>query len=141
MENRLFRPDLFYRLNSFHIHIPALRERKEDIIPLFYLFLRKYSTALNKPIHAVDSHIHDWLLECPFPGNVRELKHIVERAIILCNGSALSLAHFIKPGKKTAGSFPARIISETSSLDEVEKTSIIRALEKAISSKPMQQPC
>jgi len=131
MENKLFRPDLFYRLNSFNIHIPALRERKEDILPLFYLFLQHYSASLDKPIHTVDSQIHDWLLDYPFPGNVRELKHMVERAIIICNGSGLALPNFINPGKKTVRSFTNQAASEITSLVEVEKTSIITALEKS----------
>jgi transcriptional regulator with PAS, ATPase and Fis domain len=131
MEQKLFRHDLYYRMNSFTIHIPPLRERKEDIIPLFYMFMQEFSTALNKPIHAVDSHIHDWLLDHPLPGNVRELKHIVQRALIICNRSGLSLEHFLKPGIKPVRSFPEHVSCETISLNEVEKTSIIKALKKS----------
>jgi transcriptional regulator with PAS, ATPase and Fis domain len=131
MEQKLFRHDLYYRMNSFTIHIPPLRERKEDIIPLFYLFLQQYSKSLGKPIHAVDSHIHDWLLDQPFPGNVRELKHIVERALIICSGSGLTLEHFFKPGNKTVRNFTHQVAGEETSLGEVEKTSIIKALEKS----------
>jgi DNA-binding NtrC family response regulator len=129
MEDRLFRHDLYYRLNSFNIHIPPLRERKEDILPLFYLFLQQYSNTINKVIHAVDSRIHDWLLGYHFTGNIRELKHMVERAIILCQGSELNLSHFQKTGNK---SFQTQfeIQGAVSSLCESEKKSIIRALKE-----------
>jgi DNA-binding NtrC family response regulator len=131
MEEKRFRYDLYYRMSAFTIHISPLRERKEDIIPLFYLFLQKYSTSLNKPIPAVDSQIYDWLLGRPFPGNVRELKHMVERALILCHGPTLTLAHFIRPEKKSQKKQYNGVEPEMSSLSELEKQSITRALKEA----------
>ena len=127
MENRLFRTDLFYRLNSFSIHIPPLRDRKEDIIPLFYQFFREYSASLNKPIVEVDKHIFDWLLGYNYPGNIRELKHMVERALIHCQGDKLLFTHFHQQKHKSDKS-QLEQNSSISSLCDLEKESIIQAL-------------
>lgn len=78
-----FREDLYYRLNVMDIHIPPLRERKEDIAPLFKHFLEKYSGKENKKIEGFTKEAMDMLLSYGFPGNVRELENIIERAVIL----------------------------------------------------------
>ena len=131
VEERRFRPDLYYRLNSFTIHIPPLRERKDDILPLFHHFLKSYAALIAKPINAVDPRVIQWLPEYHFPGNVRELKHMVERAIILCNGSTLELSHFINPGKKLNKYLSNKTLEEMTSLQELEKQTIIFYLKKA----------
>lgn len=131
VEERLFRPDLYYRLNSFTIHLTPLREHKEDILPLFHHFLQAYATSINKPIHEVDPKVVEWLPEYHFPGNVRELKHMVERAIILCNGTTLNLTHFINPGNKINKYPSSHAVEETTSLHELEKQTIIHTLKKA----------
>ncbi|MDP1623479.1 MAG: sigma-54 dependent transcriptional regulator [Bacteroidales bacterium] len=131
VEDGLFRPDLYYRLNSFTIHLPPLRKRKEDIIPLFQHFLRAYAKAIEKQIDNVDSRVFEWLPEYYFPGNVRELKHMVERAIILCNGTTLDLSHFINPGKKLSNLYTIRTDDGMTSLHELEKQTIIQSLAKA----------
>lgn len=85
----LFREDLFYRLNVFPIHIPPLRERKEDISALADHFLRKYSRESGKKIAYISAEamkelfLHDW------PGNIRELENVIHRAVILCRGDTL----------------------------------------------------
>ncbi len=131
VEERLFRPDLFYRLNSFTIHLPPLRERKEDIPPLFQYFLQTYATSIKKPIHDVDPRVFEWLLEYNFPGNVREFKHMVERAIILCNGTTINLSHFINSGKKISTYLTSKVAGEMINLHELEKQTIIQSLRKA----------
>jgi two-component system response regulator HydG len=78
-----FREDLYYRLNVMDIHIPPLRERKEDIAPLFKHFLEKYSKKENRKIEGFTKDAMDILLSYSFPGNVRELENIIERAVIL----------------------------------------------------------
>jgi DNA-binding NtrC family response regulator len=130
VEDRLFRPDLYYRLNSFIIHLPPLRERKEDIMPLFYHFLRNYTTAIDKRIEEVDSRVFEWLSEYHFPGNVRELKHMVERAVILCNDTTINLNHFINSGEKFSKIYFSKASDDLTSLHELEKQSIIFALKK-----------
>jgi DNA-binding NtrC family response regulator len=131
VEERRFRPDLYYRLNSFTIHIPPLRERREDILPLFHHFLHAYAISIEKRIDDIDPRVIEWLSEYHFPGNVRELKHMVERAVILCNGTTLDLSHFINPGKKINKYRSATTEGEMTSLQELEKQTIIFSLKKA----------
>jgi DNA-binding NtrC family response regulator len=78
-----FREDLYYRLNVFTIHIPPLRERKEDIPILAHFFLRKFSTSMNKPIKKIDCEAMDFLVKYDWPGNVRELENAIERAVVI----------------------------------------------------------
>jgi len=94
VEEKKFRLDLMHRLNTFHIHIPPLRERPEDIHPLLQFFVENIAIKLNKPIPTFDEHLIDILQHYSFPGNVRELKNMVERAIILNQSGKLSLDDF-----------------------------------------------
>jgi len=89
VEEKKFRLDLLHRLNTLHIHIPALRERPQDIKPLISHFVDLYAARFNKPRIEVSKDVFDLLLEYDFPGNVRELRNMVERAIILCKGNVL----------------------------------------------------
>jgi len=98
VEKKKFRLDLLHRLNTLHIHIPALRERPEDIKPLLAHFVELYSTRFNKPNIHVSKEVYDLLQQYDFPGNVRELRNMTERAIILCKGSVLVIRDFpVKP--------------------------------------------
>ena len=100
VEEKKFRLDLLHRLNTFHIHIPALRERPEDIKPLVIHFVDLYSTKYNKPKLHVSNEVFNALLKYDFPGNVRELRNMTERAIMLSKGNALEISDFrIKPPK------------------------------------------
>lgn len=83
IENKLFREDLFYRLNVVPIHLPPLRERKEDILPLANLFLKKFCQENHKPLKKLSEKAGQKLLEYPWPGNVRELANIIERTVVL----------------------------------------------------------
>jgi DNA-binding NtrC family response regulator len=87
-----FREDLYYRLNVMDIYIPPLRERKEDIVPLTKYFLQKYSKKENKKITGFSREAMDTLLTYGFPGNVRELENIIERAVILEKASLIQPA-------------------------------------------------
>jgi len=87
-QNR-FREDLFYRLNVFHINVPPLRERKEDIPLLVQHFIQKYNQILNKRISGISGHTMDLLMDYSFPGNIRELENIIERAMIMCTQSTI----------------------------------------------------
>jgi len=78
-----FRPDLFYRLNVFQIHLPSLRERKSDIPLLVDVFVRKFSASMNKRINRVSPGAMEQLVAYPWPGNVRELENAVERAMVV----------------------------------------------------------
>ncbi|HVO67079.1 MAG TPA: sigma-54 dependent transcriptional regulator [Syntrophales bacterium] len=78
-----FREDLYYRLNVIPIHVPPLRERKEDIPVLTRYFIEKYSSAFGKEIKTISSYAMELLMNYPFPGNVRELENIIERSVAL----------------------------------------------------------
>jgi two-component system, NtrC family, response regulator AtoC len=87
-----FREDLFYRLNVFPIQVPALRERPEDILPLTSHFLEKFNRKLGRKIDGLDPEVRDCLLAYPWPGNIRELEHLVERMILMAEGSIITMA-------------------------------------------------
>jgi PAS domain S-box-containing protein len=89
-----FREDLFYRLNVIPVQIPPLRERQEDILPLTQRFLDLFSEQMGKPALEITPDAKRLLLGYPFPGNVRELKNAVERAVALCSGRLLSCGDF-----------------------------------------------
>jgi DNA-binding NtrC family response regulator len=84
------REDLFYRLNTFTLHIPPLRERTEDIPELTQLFLQRFCTKMNKPMLTVQSEVFDALLRYHWPGNVRQLQNVIERAVVLAQGSMIT---------------------------------------------------
>jgi len=86
-----FRSDLYYRLNVFPIDLPSLRERIDDIPALSYFFLKKYSRKLGKVIKNIDEEAIGKLSEYNWPGNIRELENIIERAVILCTNDILSI--------------------------------------------------
>lgn len=83
VENGSFREDLYYRLNVIQIDIPPLRERDDDILELFYFFVNQFSKEINKEIKKIDDGIIQAILEYKWPGNIRELKNVVERLIVL----------------------------------------------------------
>ncbi|UCE07389.1 MAG: sigma-54-dependent Fis family transcriptional regulator [bacterium] len=89
IEKRNFREDLYYRLNVIPIHIPALRLRKDEILPLVDHFLQKYSKKLNKDIPSISSQAISLLKNYHWPGNVRELENIIERMVTLTNKNIL----------------------------------------------------
>ena len=130
-EDDRFRFDLFHRLSSFIIHIPPLRNRREDIPMLLNHFINDFSDKMAMPLKSIDPRIEKELIRYDFPGNIRELKNIVERALIICEGDELSLDHFILNPKKM--SKKEIIIQEEDNLDleHTERSFIIKALEKS----------
>lgn len=129
-ETDKFRFDLYHRLSSFIIHIPPLRERREDIPILLDFFITDFSDKMALPIKSIDPRIEKQLLRYNFPGNIRELKNIVERALILCEDGELTMEHFILNPKKMSKN--EILIQEETSLDleQTERSLIIKALEK-----------
>lgn len=81
-----FREDLLYRINTIHLHLPSLRQRRDDIVPLACLFLKKYGGIYNKENLSLDEEAERKLREMPWYGNIRELEHAVEKAVILSDG-------------------------------------------------------
>jgi DNA-binding NtrC family response regulator len=93
-EEKTFRLDLIHRLNTLHIHIPPLRERPEDVEPLLLYFAENFSIKLNKLTPPIDKEVIQRLKMYSFPGNIRELKNMTERAIILSKGNTLGVQDF-----------------------------------------------
>jgi len=94
VKEKRFRLDLLHRLNTLQIHIPPLRERTEDIKPLIESFVSEFAKKMNKPIPIISKSIVDELSGYSFPGNVRELRNMVERAIIFSKGAKLNIEDF-----------------------------------------------
>jgi len=101
IEEQRFRLDLLHRLNTMHIDIPPLRERVEDIEPLVLHFAREFSRRSGQPVPVIDSGFLQALQGYRFPGNVRELKNLVERAVILSQGDRLVAEQLQLPGAGT----------------------------------------
>ncbi len=122
VEDGIFREDLYYRLNVVNIIIPPLRERPEDIPLLVDHFIRKYCTSMSRDFIAIDQGALKRMVEYPFPGNVRELENMIERAIVIGNGKEIALKD-LPLGKEN-------ISSSYESLDDLEKKFILEVLNK-----------
>jgi len=119
-----YRPDLYYRLNVFPIHLPALREREGDIPLLAQYFVRKFATDFGKKIDRVPEGMMTALQRYQWPGNIRELEHVIERAVILSEGSQLEPIDWLsQPGGKAA-------FGKTLTLEEIERQHIVDVLDQ-----------
>lgn len=121
-----FRRDLYYRLNVFPIQNIPLRERKEDILPLIHHFLRKYGGSRKEPITEISTEALESLMAYEFPGNIRELENLVERAMILSHGNILNL-EAILPDLWQEESARTRF----QSLEEMQRQHILAALARS----------
>jgi DNA-binding NtrC family response regulator len=121
----LFREDLLYRINTIQIEVPPLRERGNDILVLADFFLKKYSSKYGKPSLKINQQAQDKLLRYTWPGNIRELQHTIEKAVILSEGNVLKTEDFfMKPV------FSGRTNETELNLEEMEKRLINLAIEK-----------
>ncbi|WP_421919855.1 sigma-54-dependent transcriptional regulator [Marinifilum sp.] len=131
-----FRLDLYHRISSFVIHLEPLRNRREDIPLLLDYFVNYFNRVMGKNISEVDEAVVRKLLAYEFPGNVRELKNMVERAVIICDSSKLNLYHFqmnhVQEEESNHYHYPT---AEILDLEMVEKNCIIKALEKSNNNK------
>ena len=124
IRNKLFRLDLFHRLNTITINIPPLRERPEDIEPLLNYFVRYFAERLKKPIPKINAQLIEALTNYEFTGNVRELRNMIERAMIFCNTSTLSTLDFqLLANNKHTNNTPVAL-----NLEEQEQNLILHAL-------------
>ena len=119
-----FREDLLYRINTIHLKLPALRQRKADIVPLANRFLRQYGDIYNKTNLRFSDEAEKKLTSLPWYGNIRELQHAIEKAVILSDGGMIS-AEDIDDGNQTRREKP---LEEVQTLDEMES----RMIEKTI---------
>ena len=128
MKEGQFREDLYYRLNVFSVHIPPLRERRDDIPPLVEHFIRSSSIVPKRSI-AVSPEAMEVLQRYHWPGNVRELENVIERALILCDGGAVEPEHLPMGVRITPAFEPGRDDDEMLELEEVERRYIKRVVE------------
>jgi PAS domain S-box-containing protein len=116
-----FREDLFYRLNVFPIHVPPLRERRQDILPMVWAFVREFEATMGKRIEMIPRKRADALVAYPWPGNVRELRNVVERAMIVSPGATLLVETPALEGPPPPQS--------ATRLDDVDRRHIVAVLE------------
>jgi two-component system NtrC family response regulator len=132
IQKELFRQDLYYRLNVISIVLPPLRERREDISLLIDHFLKKYSEENQKSITDISKEARALLLRYPYPGNVREMENLIERAVILCRGEMITTQdlpfHLREEKSETLWESSEKQKSLPESLEEIERDSILKAL-------------
>jgi transcriptional regulator with PAS, ATPase and Fis domain len=125
VEKGLFREDLLYRINTIQIEIPPLRDRENDILVLADFFLKKYVYKYDKPSLKLNNQAQEKLLKYQWPGNIRELEHSIEKAVILSENNILKADDFFL--KPITGN---RSEMDTLRLEEMEKRLIMMALDK-----------
>jgi DNA-binding NtrC family response regulator len=121
-----FRQDLFFRLNVVNLHVPQLRERREDILPLARFFLDRYAVDFKKRVTGFSPEAINKLRQYPWPGNVRELQNAVERAVLLCEEEIIDASHLTMEGQFGEGD---ALHPDTLNLEQLERAGIIRALQ------------
>jgi transcriptional regulator with PAS, ATPase and Fis domain len=148
------REDLFYRLNTFTLAIPPLRDRTEDIPELAQVFLQRFCAKMNKPLMTIQSEAYDALLRYSWPGNVRQLQNVIERAVVLTQGSMITprnlpqevvhqvphdsyreSASSLHPVEQTDRPAPLVTASQSLNLADREKAALLAALEQCRGNK------
>jgi len=97
VEQKEFRIDLYYRLNVANLSIPPLRERTDDIVPLAKYFIEEFNRKFNKSVNAISEEAQEMLVSMPWTGNIRELRNMIERAMLLKKNNTLELSDFQGP--------------------------------------------
>jgi two-component system response regulator PilR (NtrC family) len=131
VESGDFREDLFYRINVIDLNVPPLRERGEDVLMLAHHMLTRLAAGQDVAIPHLTNHAQDALLAYRFPGNVRELENILERALTLCSGDEIDVDD-LQLRRDAAEDAPG-IVSDSplgTQLEEIEREAIIKALEQ-----------
>ncbi len=124
VDKEQFREDLLYRINTIHIEIPPLRERPEDIVPLTEIFLAQYANLYGKGNLSLSNKAKEKLKQQSWFGNIRELQHTIEKAVIICEGTVLDENDFVVPRKKE------QVKKEVTTLEEMEYNMIKSAMDK-----------
>jgi DNA-binding NtrC family response regulator len=124
VDRQLFREDLLYRMNTIHVEIPPLRERPEDIVPFTEIFLSNYAAVYGKPALGLTNDAKEKLKAQPWYGNIRELQHTVEKAVIISEQDLLDADSFDLPRKKEP------VAKEAATLEEMEYRMIKHAMDK-----------
>lgn len=131
--NKNFREDLFYRLRVITINLPPLRERKEDIPELVYFFIKKYNREFGKRINGIDDNAMKAIMEYHWPGNIRQLESVIERAVIMSETRNISLKDIKSELRfiQGTGMLDIDLPEEGINFDELEKELLKKAMEKA----------
>lgn len=122
-EKAEFRQDLLFRINTIHINIPPLRNRKEDIIPLAEMFLKRYSEKYKKDNISISKSVEDRLMNHRWDGNIRELQHTIEKAVIMCDDNVINPEHLGLYQSVSSSSY-----DDGSTLEDVERRTIAEAI-------------
>jgi two-component system response regulator PilR (NtrC family) len=136
-----FREDLYFRLNVIPVHMPPLRERKEDIPLLTKHFIEKYAKEFGKEIRTISSYAMELLMNYAFPGNIRELENIIERGVAMESSNIILPENLVLAANAASGvqNFDVGItdagIDLNAELEKIEKTMIEKALQKTKGSK------
>jgi transcriptional regulator with PAS, ATPase and Fis domain len=128
VEQELFRKDLYYRIRVVRLKIPPLRERRDDIPLLIDHFINKFNHLQGKDIAGVTDSVMDRLYEYDYPGNIRELENIVERAFVFCRGGLIEMRHL-----------PSELRDPSTSILETEQGMTLREMEKALIVKALRR--
>jgi formate hydrogenlyase transcriptional activator len=134
VSDKKFRSDLYYRFNVFPITLPPLRERPEDIPLLAHFFAQKFSQQMKKPIERIPAEAMTALTGYSWPGNIRELQNLIERAVILTRGRALEIPYAeLRPASNFGAPETSGIMDQAKSgtLKDVEREHIMRALSES----------
>ncbi len=139
VQQQKFREDLYYRINVIYLKVPPLRDRKEDIAPLVNAFIRQYAALNTKKIRGITQDALEALVEYNWPGNIRELRNIVERMIVLSSGDMLTLEQIpedIRQGRPpSAGANGNASLQGISRITDAEKELIQKALQETRGNK------
>ena len=140
VDEQKFREDLFYRLNVFPIQVPSLRERREDIPALVRHFAHQFARRMKKTIETIPSESMDALTRYEWPGNIRELQNLIERAVILSAGPTLDVPIAALNGRKGSAAAAAQVVkpaaaakpahANVETLEQAERRHIVHALER-----------
>jgi two-component system response regulator FlrC len=134
IQEEKFREDLYYRLNIIPVHLPPLRERKDDIPVLIDFFLRKYNKIEGKAVKNLTEEAIRTLMEKPWKGNIRELENTIERAILMCKGNIINEEGLLlngRPKPTSPGGYPSDfLMMPEGSLRELEKKVIFQTLDR-----------
>lgn len=125
VNDKTFREDLYYRINTIHLELPPLRERKEDILPLSEMFLKDYATKYHKSIIGFSENARKEVMEYPWQGNIRELQHTIEKAVILSEDSIITPDALLL---RTSLILPP--LTKAVTLEDIERKAIQSAIER-----------
>ncbi|MCD6320133.1 MAG: sigma-54-dependent Fis family transcriptional regulator [Candidatus Desulfofervidaceae bacterium] len=125
---KTFREDLYYRLNVFPIYLPPLRERRSDILLLAEHFLEEFNKEYGKDVCGFSPEAIDMLMQYHWPGNVREFKNCIERAVLICEGEMIESYHLPPTLQTVESSGSTPYLSLTRETERLEKEMIIEAL-------------